>query len=137
MGVRVIVTPRNDGVTPQQFDHPSLVALATKPATPDVAAPTPAPTTPTMEKTELPLPTYSSLSAPTLPGQPRAALGEGIDASATPRCRPPRLSHSTSSLPTSVPRWLGPAVGCTRCPGPGRSGGLREAAEARPGVGVR
>jgi hypothetical protein len=80
MGVRVIVTPRNDGVTPQQFDHPSLVALATKPATPDVAAPTPSPTTPTMEKTELPLPTYSSLSAPTLPGQPRAALGEGIDA---------------------------------------------------------
>jgi lipoprotein-anchoring transpeptidase ErfK/SrfK len=79
MGVRVIVTPRNDGVTPQQFDHPSLVALATKPATPDVAAP--APTTPTLEKTELPLPTYSSLSAPTLPGQPRAALGEGIDAS--------------------------------------------------------
>jgi lipoprotein-anchoring transpeptidase ErfK/SrfK len=80
MGVRVIVTPRNDGVTPQQFDHPSLVALATKPATPDVAAPAPAPTTPTMEKTELPLPTYSSLSAPTLSSQPRAALGEGIDA---------------------------------------------------------
>jgi lipoprotein-anchoring transpeptidase ErfK/SrfK len=80
MGVRVIVTPRNE-VTPQQFDHPSLVALATKPATPDVAAPTPAPATPTLEKTELPLPTYSSLSLPTLPGQPRAALGEGLDVS--------------------------------------------------------
>ena len=81
MGVRVIVTPRNDGVAPQQFDHPSLVALATKPATPDVAAPTPAPATPTLEKTELPLPTYSSLSLPTLPAQPRAALGEGLDVS--------------------------------------------------------
>jgi L,D-transpeptidase catalytic domain len=81
MGVRVIVTPRNDGVAPQQFDHPSLVALATKPATPDVAAPTPAPTAPTLEKTELPLPTYSSLSLPTLPAQPRAALGEGLDVS--------------------------------------------------------
>jgi L,D-transpeptidase catalytic domain len=78
MGVRVIVTPRNE-VVPQQFDHPSLVALATKPATPDVAAPAPA--APTLEKTELPLPTYSSLSAPTLPGQPRAALGEGLDVS--------------------------------------------------------
>jgi lipoprotein-anchoring transpeptidase ErfK/SrfK len=79
MGVRVIVSPRND-VVPQQFDHPSLVALATKPATPDVAAPAPAPS-PTLEKTELPLPTYSSLAPPALPGQPRAALGEGLDAS--------------------------------------------------------
>ncbi len=80
MGVRVIVSPRND-VVPQTFDHPSLVALATKPATPDVATPaTPAPT-PTLEKTELPLPTYSSLAPPAMPGQPRAALGEGLDVS--------------------------------------------------------
>jgi lipoprotein-anchoring transpeptidase ErfK/SrfK len=81
MGVRVIVTPRNDGVVPEHFDHPSLVALATKPATPDVAAPSTPATAPTMEKTELPLQTYSSLSAPTLPAQPRAALGEGLDVS--------------------------------------------------------
>jgi hypothetical protein len=80
MGVRVIVTPRNE-VAPEQFDHPSLVALATKPATPDVAAPTPAPVTPTLEKTELPLPTYSSLSPPTMSAQPRAALGEGLEVS--------------------------------------------------------
>jgi L,D-transpeptidase catalytic domain len=82
MGVRVIVSPRND-VVPQQFDHPSLVALATKPATPDVAAPsTPATPAPTMEKTEAPLPTtYSSLAPPAMSAQPRAALGEGLDAS--------------------------------------------------------
>ena len=80
MGVRVIVSPRND-VVPQEFDHPSLVALATKPATPEVATPsTPAPT-PTMEKTEAPLPTtYSSLAPPAMSAQPRAALGEGLDA---------------------------------------------------------
>jgi L,D-transpeptidase catalytic domain len=80
MGVRVIVTPRNE-IAPEQFDHPSLVALATKPATPDVAAPTPAPTVPTMEKTEAPLPTYSSLAPPAMSAQPRAALGEGLDVS--------------------------------------------------------
>jgi L,D-transpeptidase catalytic domain len=80
MGVRVIVTPRNE-IVPQQFDHPSLVALATKPSTPDVAAPsTPAPA-PTMEKTEAPLPTYSSLAPPAMSAQPRAALGEGLDVS--------------------------------------------------------
>jgi L,D-transpeptidase catalytic domain len=79
MGVRVIVSPRND-VVPEPFDHASLVALATKPASPDVAAPT-APAAPTLEKTELPLPTYSSLAPPAMPGQPRAALGEGLDVS--------------------------------------------------------
>jgi lipoprotein-anchoring transpeptidase ErfK/SrfK len=81
MGVRVIVTPRNE-IAPEHFDHPSLVALATKPATPDVAAPTtPATPPPTMEKTEAPLPTYSSLAPPTMSAQPRAALGEGLDVS--------------------------------------------------------
>jgi hypothetical protein len=82
MGVRVIVTPRNE-VAPENFDHPSLVALATKPATPDVAAPTPPVTpAPTMEKTEAPLPTtYSSLAPPAMSAQPRAALGEGLDSS--------------------------------------------------------
>ena len=88
MGVRVIVSPRND-VVPQQFDHPSLVALATKPATPDVATPTTPAPSPTLEKTELPLPTYSSLAPPAMSAQPRAALGEGLDVSGDSALPPP------------------------------------------------
>jgi hypothetical protein len=82
MGVRVVVTPRND-VTPVAFDHPRLVALATKPAAPDVAA-TPARTG---EAAPVALPAFSSLAPPSVAPQKSdapavtAALGEGIDAS--------------------------------------------------------
>ncbi len=80
MGVRVVVTPRND-VAPSEFDHPRLVALATKPAAPEVAA---APG-PTGQAAPVALPTFSSLAPPSLApqnsGAPTAPLGEGIDAS--------------------------------------------------------
>jgi L,D-transpeptidase catalytic domain len=80
MGARVVVTPRNE-MTPVAFDHPRLVALATKPATPEVAA---APG-PTGQMSPASLPTFSSLAPPSLARQksdaPVAPLGEGIDAS--------------------------------------------------------
>jgi hypothetical protein len=80
MGARVVVTPRNE-MTPVTFDHPRLVALATKPATPEVAA---APG-PTGQMAPASLPTFSSLAPPSLAPQksdaPAAPLGEGIDAS--------------------------------------------------------
>jgi L,D-transpeptidase catalytic domain len=63
MGVRVVVTPRDD-VTPIEFDHPRLVALATRPAAPDVAAsaePAPAPLSGT---SVTPLPASTSLASP-------------------------------------------------------------------------
>jgi hypothetical protein len=80
MGVRVVVTPRGD-VAPASFDHPSLVALATKPPAPDVAA---APER-TGQAAPVALPAFSSLAPPAMAPQksdaPTAPLGEGIDAS--------------------------------------------------------
>jgi L,D-transpeptidase catalytic domain len=84
MGVRVVVTPRNgNDVVPVAFDHPRLVALATKPAAPDVAA-TPARTG---QAAPVALPAFSSLAPPSAAPQKSdapattATLGEGIDAS--------------------------------------------------------
>ncbi len=82
MGVRVVVTPRND-VTPVEIDHPRLVAMATKPATPDVAV------TPSHTGQAAPaaLPAFTSLAPPSVAPPSAAAatatapLGEGIDAS--------------------------------------------------------
>ena len=82
MGVRVVVTPRND-VTPVEIDHPRLVAMATKPATPDVAV------TPSHTGQAAPaaLPAFTSLAPPSVAPQgsalasaATALLGEGIDA---------------------------------------------------------
>src|SRR5271168_3285013 len=82
MGVRVVVTPRNE-ITPVEIDHPRLVAMATKPAAPDVAA------TPfhTGQASPAALPAFTSLAPPSVAPQSSAAtastapLGEGIDAS--------------------------------------------------------
>jgi L,D-transpeptidase catalytic domain len=82
MGVRVVVTPRND-VTPVEIDHPRLVAMATKPAAPDVAV------TPSHTGQAAPaaLPAFTSLAPPSVAPPSAAAatatapLGEGIDAS--------------------------------------------------------
>jgi lipoprotein-anchoring transpeptidase ErfK/SrfK len=83
MGVRVVVTPRND-VTPVAIEHPRLVALATKPSTPDVAT-APAPTG---QASLAALPAFTSLAPASIAPQKSAApavatapLGEGIDAS--------------------------------------------------------
>ena len=82
MGVRVVVTPRND-VTPVEIDHPRLVAMATKPTTPDVAV------TPSHTGQAAPaaLPAFTSLAPPSVAPQgsalasaATALLGEGIDA---------------------------------------------------------
>ena len=105
MGVRVIVSPRND-VVPQQFDHPSLVALATKPATPDVAAPDrPGAPTPTMEKTEAAAADLQLAGAAhDVRASPAPHSAKASTPRATPRCRPPRPSRSTSS-PATMPSW--------------------------------
>jgi len=91
MGVRVVVTPRND-VTPVEIDHPRLVALATKPATPDVAV-TPSHTG---QASPAALPAFTSLAPPSVAPQgsaaataPTAPLGEGIDASGDSPLPPP------------------------------------------------
>jgi hypothetical protein len=82
MGVRVVVTPRNE-ITPVEIDHPRLVAMATKPAAPDVAV-TPSHTG---QASSAALPVFSSLAPPSIAPQgsavaaPTAPLGEGIDAS--------------------------------------------------------
>jgi L,D-transpeptidase catalytic domain len=80
MGVRVIVTPRDD-VTPVEFDHPRLVALATKPPAPDVPSPT-------GQASPAALPVFTSLASSSIapqkaaaPSAPTAPLGDGIDAS--------------------------------------------------------
>jgi hypothetical protein len=82
MGVRVVVTPRNN-VTPVEIDHPRLVAMATKPAAPDVAV------TPSHTGQAAPaaLPAFTSLAPPSVAPQGSAVapaatapLGEGIDA---------------------------------------------------------
>jgi lipoprotein-anchoring transpeptidase ErfK/SrfK len=81
MGVRVVVTPRND-VVPVEIDHPRLVAMATKPANPNVAV-TPSHTG---QASPAALPAFTSLAPPSVAPQssaaaPTAPLGEGIDAS--------------------------------------------------------
>jgi len=85
MGVRVIVTPRNE-IAPAPFDHPSLVALATKPAAPAVATSASAEPAPASTATQAPaaMPAFSSLAPASVASQKAdapAALGEGIDAS--------------------------------------------------------
>jgi len=82
MGVRVVVTPRNE-MTPVEFEHPRLVALATKPPVPDqAAAPAQAPAA---GSSAIALPAFTSLAPPSLASQksdtPAAPLGQGIDAS--------------------------------------------------------
>jgi lipoprotein-anchoring transpeptidase ErfK/SrfK len=84
MGVRVVVTPQNQ-MSPAAFEHPSLVALATKPATPDVATPTVPTPPPATQKSALNLPAYSSLAPPSIASPkvdvPAAPVGEGVGAS--------------------------------------------------------
>jgi lipoprotein-anchoring transpeptidase ErfK/SrfK len=118
MGVRVVVTPQNQ-MSPSAFEHPSLVALATKPAAPDVATPS-APTPPAAtQKSALNLPAYSSLAPASLASQkvdvPAAPLGEGIEtvafdqrpADANPglvtQADPPTFAPLPSAVPTSPP----------------------------------
>jgi L,D-transpeptidase catalytic domain len=81
MGVRVIVTPRDD-VTPVEFDHPRLVALATKPPAPDMAVVP----SPTGQASPAALPAFTSLVPPSIaraaaPSAPTAPLSDVIDAS--------------------------------------------------------
>jgi hypothetical protein len=106
MGVRVVVTPRND-VTPVEIDHPRLVAMATKPATPDVAV------TPSHTGQAAPaaLPAFTSLAPPSVAPQgsamapaATAPLGEGIDAAGGPAICAPR------SLPLPIRRRAMPRL---------------------------
>src|SRR5262249_30279816 len=68
MGARVVVPPRN-GVVPVEIDHPRLVALAPKPATPDVAV-TPSHTG---QASPAALPAFTSLAPPSVAPRGSAA----------------------------------------------------------------
>jgi hypothetical protein len=120
MGVRVIVTPRND-VTPVDFDHPRLVALATKPPAPDMASPAA-------------VPAFTSLAPPSIapqksaaPSTPTAPLGEGIDATGDSPL-PPLEAVATDRRPGD----LRPALVSFADPLPGAPAAPTAATSERP-----
>ncbi len=129
MGVRVIVTPRNE-IAPVPFDHASLVALATKPAAPAVATsasadPAPASAaTPAVSASAAPaaMPAFSSLAPASIASQKAdapAALGEGIDVSGDSALPAPENNVAFDQRPSDVqPGAMSQAIPLPAAPAP-------------------